>query len=138
VDSDHLVDLTDLQSCPTFFQQRVEKEFDVRITIVDDEINAMALFVKDSDGSQRCDVRRNNMEDVAYQTARLPAHVVQSIRSLMKHYRLRYGAIDMAVDRDGRWVFFEINPNGQWAWLDLAGGANIADLFLKSFSSAQK
>jgi len=31
-------------------------------------------------------------------------------------------------------IFFEVNPNGQWAWLDLSGGMNIAASFVKTFS----
>jgi hypothetical protein len=38
----------------------------------------------------------------------------------------------MAFTKDYKWVFFEVNPNGQWAWLDLEGVTDIASLLLKS------
>jgi D-alanine-D-alanine ligase-like ATP-grasp enzyme len=44
----------------------------------------------------------------------------------MKHYGLRFAAIDFVVDVEGQWFFLEINPGGQWAWLDIAGVADIA------------
>ena len=39
----------------------------------------------------------------------------------------------MAIGTDGNWYFFEINPNGQWAWLDSDGGTNIAGSFIRAF-----
>jgi glutathione synthase/RimK-type ligase-like ATP-grasp enzyme len=74
------------------------------------------------------------MDDVVYQQVNLPTEVENGIRKLMEHYRLRFAAIDMAMDQDGRWVFFEINPNGQWAWLDLVGAVTIGSSFVRSFS----
>ncbi len=35
---------------------------------------------------------------------------------------LRYGALDFVVDRYDRWWFLEVNPNGQWLWLEQATG----------------
>jgi glutathione synthase/RimK-type ligase-like ATP-grasp enzyme len=133
VSKDHLGDLSDLCHCPTLFQEFVQKAADVRITVVDEEIHAVELVALDPDGSQRCDVRRNNMDDVTYRSVALPPNVDSAVRAIMKRYGLRFGAIDMAVTTNGKWVFFEINPNGQWAWLDLVGGQDIASSFIRSF-----
>jgi glutathione synthase/RimK-type ligase-like ATP-grasp enzyme len=40
---------------------------------------------------------------------------------------LRFGAIDMIVTPEGRYVFLEINPNGQWRWIEDASGLPISD-----------
>lgn len=130
---DHLADLGDLAACPTLFQELIDKEADVRITVVDRDVHAVELIAKEPDGSQRCDIRRNNMDDVKYRVVRVPGAVETGIRRLLTYYGLRFAAIDMAVTRTGDWVFFEVNPNGQWAWLDLAGATNIADSFVTAF-----
>jgi D-alanine-D-alanine ligase-like ATP-grasp enzyme len=39
---------------------------------------------------------------------------------------LRFGGIDLLVDADGRHWFCELNPNGEWGWLQ-AAGLPIAD-----------
>jgi hypothetical protein len=39
----------------------------------------------------------------------------------------------MAISLRGDWFFFEVNPNGQWAWLDLVGSMNIARSFVNAF-----
>jgi D-alanine-D-alanine ligase-like ATP-grasp enzyme len=36
----------------------------------------------------------------------------------MSRLSLTYGAIDLVLTPDGRYVFLEINPNGQWLWID--------------------
>lgn len=124
---------SEFESCPTLFQQFVSKECDVRITVIDDLIHAVELRASGDDGQQRCDIRRNNMIDVAYSEVELPSNVILLIRRLMNHYGLRFAAIDMAIDSDGNWIFFETNPNGQWAWMDISGGLNIAQSFVKAF-----
>ncbi len=128
-----LDDLSDLERCPTLFQQAINKRSDVRITVVDTHVHAIELLARDSDGGQRCDIRRNNMSDVSYQSIALPAVIDERIRSLVASYHLRFAAIDMAVAEDGQWFFFEINPNGQWAWLDLCGVADIGASLITTF-----
>ncbi|MEJ0000911.1 MAG: hypothetical protein WDO13_18135 [Verrucomicrobiota bacterium] len=132
---EHLNDLGDLKHCPAFFQQFIEKSYDVRITVVDGDIHVVALFASDATGNQRCDIRRNNMADVSYKQIELPDRIRQLIANLMRRYNLRFGAIDMAVSTTGEWYFFEINPNGQWAWLDTSAGTRLGESFVKSFTS---
>lgn len=126
-------DLTDLPQCPTLFQQAIRKVSDIRITVVDADIHAVELIAKDVDGHQRCDIRRNNMQDVAYRMIDLPASAKSAVRNLMSFYGLRFAAIDMAKAENDQWYFFEVNPNGQWAWLDLCAGTTIYKSFIVSF-----
>lgn len=127
-------DLTDLSVCPTLFQEFVEKDYDVRITVVDSDLTAVKLVAKERDGTQRCDIRRNNMVDVIHSQIELPSQIASSIWALMKKYSLRFAAIDMVVSMAGEWLFLEINPNGQWAWIDQVADTNIAASFVKAFS----
>jgi glutathione synthase/RimK-type ligase-like ATP-grasp enzyme len=129
-----LDDLEDLANCPTLFQEQIEKEADIRITVVDDDVHAVELIAHEQNGSQRCDIRRNDMKEVQYRPLSLPLDLVYKIRALVGHYCLRFAAIDMARTVAGEHVFFEINPNGQWAWLDLEAGTSIADSFVRAFA----
>jgi glutathione synthase/RimK-type ligase-like ATP-grasp enzyme len=135
---DELDNLNDLQACPTLFQEYIDKHCDVRITVVDSCLCAVELLATDRDGTQRCDIRRNNMEDVAYRCIDLPEDVKFKILKIVEHYKLRFATIDMVIDTAGRWYFLEINPNGQWAWLDITGGMDIASYFVKSFSESKR
>jgi hypothetical protein len=133
-----LRDLSDVSGCPTLLQQMIRKKSDVRVTIVDDAVFAIEMFAEDSDGNQRCDIRRNNMTDVQYRPIELPHMLAQRIRCLMEYYQLRFAAIDLVRSLDGEWKFLEINPNGQWAWLDLFGGCSIYAGFLAAFGKSMR
>ena len=136
VPASELDDLADLSVCPTLFQQGIRKKSDVRITVIDSHVYAFELNAYDETGRQRCDIRRNNMADVIYRAIKLPVSVDTAVRKLVSYYELRFAAIDMAVADDGTWYFFEVNPNGQWAWLDLCGVSEIYRSFIRSFADA--
>jgi D-alanine-D-alanine ligase-like ATP-grasp enzyme len=36
----------------------------------------------------------------------------------MRRLGLTFGALDFVMTADGDLVFLEVNPNGQWLWLD--------------------
>lgn len=130
-----LTKLDDLAQCPTFFQQCIAKQADYRITFVDGEFHTSELLALDDGGVQRCDIRRNNMDDVSARAINLPQQIEEKLRLMMKQYGLRFGAIDMALSTEGEWIFFEVNPNGQWAWQDIAWNFDIASSFIRSFGS---
>lgn len=132
---DQLGDLSDLSTCPTLFQQKIAKQADVRITVVDGRCHSVKLFAQDGNGTQRCDIRRDNMIDVRYERCSLPMSIVERIGRLMDFYRLRFAAIDMAISVANEWVFLEVNPNGQWAWMDICADMDIAELFVNAFRS---
>jgi hypothetical protein len=48
----------------------------------------------------------------------LPADVRRRIRKLMSRLGLVYGAIDLRLTSDGQHVFLEINPAGQWLFVE--------------------
>jgi hypothetical protein len=133
---EHLLKVADalLPHCPTLFQLRVSKGLDVRINIVDDRFSSIGMIAKDADGTQRLDIRRNEMRDVDYEPVDPPLLVRTSLLNLVRSYGLRFAAIDMCIDATGQWWFLEINPNGQWAWLDLEGVTDIASLFVESLA----
>jgi hypothetical protein len=122
-----------LGKCPTLFQEEIGKKTDVRVCFVDGDAYAVSLGAIGDDGCQRLDVRRNNMLDVRYKKIELPAKIKQLTVKLVEFYRLRFAAVDFVIDTSGDWFFLEINPNGQWAWLDLDAGMSIADALISAF-----
>ena len=45
--------------------------------------------------------------------------------ALVRRLGLRYGAIDLILTPEGDYVFLEINPNGQWQWIEEPTGLPI-------------
>ncbi|CAN5189474.1 hypothetical protein BH09MYX1_BH09MYX1_11230 [soil metagenome] len=116
---------------PTLFQAEVVGGADVRITVVDDE----AVAVRMSRDGGDVDIRKQNMIGVSYAAQQLPAQLHDVVRGLVRSYGLRFAALDMMFV-DANWYFLEINPNGQWAWLDLVGGTEIYRAFIETLKAA--
>lgn len=133
VSEEHLRLRERVESCPSFFQQRIPKAYDVRVTAVDKEFHCIALSKDETDTNKEVDIRLDNMKHVRYSEIELPSVIADSLIKLLKSYHLRFGAFDFAVAPNGEWFFFELNPNGQWAWLDLVGASDIAASFIKAF-----
>jgi len=101
---------------PVIFQEYIPAEVDLRITVVGDQIYPAAIYSQEQDYYPN-DFRMD-MERARYEPATLPPAVVEGIRRLMARLGLVYGAIDMRRTPDGRYVFIEINPSGQWRFVE--------------------
>jgi hypothetical protein len=121
--------------CPTLFQQHLCKDVDLRVTVVDDEVVAVALHSQERTMSAT-DCRRDNMAGMRYTMATLPDEMTHQLIALVRSYGLLYAAIDLVRDRDGQYWFLEINPAGQWAWLEQVGAAHISPALIRCLTRA--
>jgi glutathione synthase/RimK-type ligase-like ATP-grasp enzyme len=53
--------------------------------------------------------------------------VKADLLKIMRALGLVYGAIDMRLTPDGRYVFIEVNPAGQWLFIEERTGQKITD-----------
>ena len=109
--------LEDAAVSPTIFQEFLPKRFDVRVTVVGKKIFAAAIDSQ-SDPDASVDWRRTSDPQLPHHRIELPLSVQNQVLALMEALNLEYGALDLVLTPDGRFVFLEINPNGQWLWLD--------------------
>lgn len=125
-------DLKDFGPEPYLLQAEVEKEADVRVTVIGEDVFAAAIRVPDH---APVDWRRTPLEELEHQIIVLPDDVAALCLSLVRHYGLQFGAIDLALTAVG-YQFFELNPSGQWAWLEdetgLALRTSLVDLLLSA------
>jgi len=63
--------------------------------------------------------------DIKYATHQLPPDTATKLHELMNRLGLVYGAIDLRLTPDGRYVFLEINPAGQFLYIEKATGQPI-------------
>ena len=66
------------------------------------------------------------MEQLEYIPFQLPEDIELAIRSFMKNLNLNFGGIDLALV-DGKYYFIEVNPTGEWGWLEIKTGMNISE-----------
>lgn len=135
----NLGDLDDdrqIAACPAIYQEPVAKSFELRVTVVGDDVFACAI---DSQATPLAciDWRRESSENIAHRSHRLPPHVEDRCRDLNRRYGLEFSAIDLIVTPEGRTVFLELNPNGQWLWIEEATGLPIADAIARRLAEAR-
>jgi ATP-grasp ribosomal peptide maturase len=107
------------------FQRQVhDKACDVRVTAVDTVLFAVAIHAGSPKG--RVDWRRD-YDSHTYEVVSVPDRVRTGIGVLMRRLGLRFGALDFVVQQDGDWLFLEVNPNGQWGFIEDATGLPVAD-----------
>lgn len=102
---------------PSLFQALVDKAADVRVTVVGDRVFACRI---DSQATRETaiDWRRGAGVDLHHEELELDEKTSRQLLSLVRRFDLRFAAVDLAVDDDGDYTFFEVNPNGQWAWIE--------------------
>ncbi|WP_369216045.1 hypothetical protein [Streptomyces flavofungini] len=104
-------------------QQYVEKDFDVRLTVVGEQFFAARIVSPPG----VTDWRQPSPGTLTFEALReIPPDVRRGVSSYMEFYGLRYGAFDFAVDRQGCWWFLECNPNGQYGFIEYATGLKIS------------
>ncbi|HWM83931.1 MAG TPA: hypothetical protein VNQ56_17875 [Pseudolabrys sp.] len=112
--------------CPTYLQEQVVKDHELRVTIIGDELFCCRIDSQSVSGAEQ-DWRAVDTIKLPHRIISLPAHVDRALRDYLKHCGLRFGAFDLIVTPQGDYVFLELNPNGQWYWIELATGAPMAD-----------
>jgi MvdD family ATP-grasp ribosomal peptide maturase len=131
-----LEDLEGLSYCPMTFQENVPKKLELRITIVGNQVFAASLDSKASQLAQN-DWRKDGLGLIdSWEAYSLPPRIENKLLKLMDCFGLNYGAVDMIVTPENRHVFLEINPSGEFYWLEFHTpkfpiSLAIADVLLK-------
>lgn len=124
VNEEHLKNADLLVKNPCLFQTYAEKSYELRITALEDRSVGIAIHSQNSEIS-KIDWRRYDFERVKYEKVELPQKVEDFCKRLIRHYGLSFGQIDMIVTPKGEYVFLELNPNGQWLWLEEQSRYNL-------------
>jgi glutathione synthase/RimK-type ligase-like ATP-grasp enzyme len=106
---------------PYIFQPYIEPAYELRVTVVGNKVFAAKVEGQETDGisSTYRDWRYAHVNDTFNATrATLPKEAADACRQLVRELSLEFGAIDLIVDKQNTIWFLEINPNGQWAFVE--------------------
>jgi glutathione synthase/RimK-type ligase-like ATP-grasp enzyme len=124
--------LESVAHAPTILQPYVEKAFELRCVVIGERIFAAKMDTQANEKS-RIDSRGGDPDHEIFQ---LPDEVEASLHRVMDSFGLNFASLDMIVTPDGEFVFLELNPNGQWLWIEYELGlplvASMADLLMSS------
>lgn len=122
--------IEDFDLTPCIFQKNIPKDYEIRATVVGERVFAAAVHSQ-ADNETKVDWRRKRLEFVEN---RLPTKIQNLCIRLLKELNLGFGAIDLIKTPGGEYVFLEINPNGQWAWIENQTGQKISDAIIEYLS----
>jgi hypothetical protein len=109
--------LDQVRLAPVIFQEAIPGGCDIRVTMVGDR-SFPARIVGPVDGYEY-DFRLHTAQSAITPTE-LPEQLTAALLALMRRLGLWYGAIDLRQAPDGEYVFLEINPAGQWLFVEFA------------------
>jgi ATP-grasp ribosomal peptide maturase len=116
-------------------QRRIRADYAVRLTAVDGRMFAAAIFAHSDAAAVDW---RADYDSLTYEPVETPPDVAVRVRTMMSQLGLRFGALDFLVTPDGMWHFLEINPNGQWAWIEQETGLRISEAIADSLLACEQ
>lgn len=125
------IDVEELHDCnigsfPIMLQEEITRVADVRATFVGSH-----SFVADIVGEKSLVDWRDPSHVVEYTNSSLDDRTLSLCRGMLAELGLAYGAFDFIRTPSGELVFLEINPTGEWAWLEEKLGFTLRDAFMK-------
>jgi glutathione synthase/RimK-type ligase-like ATP-grasp enzyme len=120
-----------LRWAPVVFQEYVAG-VDVRVTVVGDRLFATEIDARDTASPEDF---RPVWREAPVASCALPADVERRLRALVSELGLRFAAIDLRRRDDGEHVFLEVNPSGQWRFLEERTGQPITEAVARLLAS---
>ena len=112
--------------CPIIVQKEIPKEVDIRVTVVGRKIFSVAIDSQ-TDPHAKIDWRRTENPDLPHQIHELPGRIKNLLIKLTHELGLSFAAIDLVLTPGGKYFFLEVNPSGQWLWVEDKTGLPISD-----------
>ena len=114
-------------SYPCIVQEKIRRSFEVRSIVIGDEI--FSFGIKPRHTGCHLDIRSLDLRELNHFVYDLSWETKEKILKLVRHYKLHFSALDLLVTSDGEEVFLELNPNGQWLWLEILTGVIMSETF---------
>ena len=119
-----------IRVAPCLFQEYIEKDYELRITVVGNQVFAARIYSQEHEET-KLDWRRDQHKvTLRHEVENLDPQLERMCINLTRSLGLTFGAIDMIVTPRQERVFLEINPNGQWGWIEKLTGLPIADALI--------
>jgi hypothetical protein len=118
---------------PSIYQRNIDKKEEYRITVVNNQAFCASVDSQ-ADAETMIDWRRKKLK---FNASIVPNELTASCINLVRSLGLSFGAIDLVKDKNDDFFFLEINPNGQWAWIEMDTGLMISDCIIKFLTNGK-
>ncbi|WP_307734482.1 ATP-grasp domain-containing protein [Xanthomonas albilineans] len=111
------IESNQIEVCPAIYQRYIEKRYELRVTVIGSHI--FAAKISRNDGGSFVDWRFGiGGREAVMEAVRLDSSIESRIRQLLVILDLKYGCLDLIVDPCGDVYFLEINPGGQFLFVE--------------------
>jgi hypothetical protein len=113
-------DFHGIDLAPVIVQELIATDFDIRVTVVGEKLYATKITLNDvHENLVQRDWRLGYIEgSLTMESFVLPDDIANKCIALTMSLGLTFGAIDLVQDYNEKIWFLEINPNGQWAFVE--------------------
>lgn len=132
VNANLLRDIAEAEAAPFILQEEIRPKTDIRVTVVDEQVLAAAVAEPLADVDWR-----TALPDLRFECHHLPEALQQRCIGFLRRLGLRFGAFDFALHPNGDYVFLELNPNGEWGWLQKTVGLTIAEAIVEALIASR-
>ncbi|BDM70852.1 ATP-grasp ribosomal peptide maturase [Streptomyces nigrescens] len=117
-----LAHLDAVRYAPVIFQEFVPGA-DLRVTVVGERVFAAEI---DASATRYPVDMRTVVDEARVRPVTLPPALTDTLLRFLRRLGLVYGAVDLRRRPDGSYVFFEVNPAGQWLFVEHRTGLPIS------------
>lgn len=137
IEPEHLKLFKNAKYAPIMMQEAIAKKFELRITVVGDKILPVKI---DSQYNTRTmnDWRRGPIGKIPHEKFKIPPIIANKLLRLHKKLNLIYSGTDMIVTPNNKYVLLELNPNGEYVWIEVLTGLPITKAISELLLSERK
>lgn len=110
-----LYDIKQFIITPSIFQKKIKKKSEIRVTIIGNKVFACEIISKDKNYIDVHNVKSDNLE---FHEIQLDNKIKTSCMNMVDRLGLTVASIDFIIDTKGKIFFLEVNPIGDWNWLE--------------------
>lgn len=125
-----------LQTTPGIFQELIEKDYELRVTIMGDHIFPIKIPSQNTK-TGKLDWR-SAYHELAFEPTDLPSNISNACLRVLKDLGLVFGCLDLIVTPEGEYVFLEVNESGQFLWVEGYTGLPLLDAFTELLIQGRK
>jgi ATP-GRASP peptide maturase of grasp-with-spasm system len=124
-------DVDDVPVFPSLIMDIIDKKMEIRSFFLDGEFFSMAIFSQ-SNSQTNVDFRKyDSVRPNKTEPFKFPNHIEEKLRNVFKELNLNCGSVDIIINKDGEYVFLEINPVGQYGMTGIPCNYDLDNIIIK-------
>lgn len=116
----------------TTFQEKLDKSYEIRCFYWNQRCYSQALFTQTNEKTKLDSRNYDDENKTRSLPINLPNYLEMKIKKLMKILELETGSIDFVKTKNGKFVFLEVNPRGQFGYLSKSSNYNLEKIIAEN------